>query len=328
MGVGMSDASPMGFVRLRLTARSGPSRVLRLRGAAIVSGMSGDRFLLRVPASSTPVRLLVWMTAAAVGLSFACSRDRHHHGRGVVEDVQPETGQIVIAHEDIPGLMPAMTMNFDVSDRKLLETLAPGDAIDFDVAFTGKAYIVTRATVTAQNAPTSGGGQLGKVAPVDDPAPPFRLIDHDGNPRALEDWRGKLVLLDFIWTRCPGPCPILTGLHVKVQRELPPELRAVTQLASISLDPVRDTPAVLREYAAKRGADLSNWSFLTGPPDEIDAVLKSYGVGSAKTPDGQIEHVVVTFLIDGEGQIARRYVGLEGHDPADLVRDLERVARK
>lgn len=246
----------------------------------------------------------------------------------MVEDVQPETGQIVIAHEDIPGLMPAMTMNFDVSDRELLDTLTAGDAIDFDVEFTGKAYVVTAATVRAQGAPTSGGGQLGKIAPVNDPAPPFRLTDHDGNPRALADWRGKLVLLDFIWTRCPGPCPILTGLHVKVQRDLPPALRETTQFASISLDPVRDTPAVLREYAIKRGADLSSWSFLTGSPEEIDAVLKSYGVGSAKSADGQVEHVVVTFLIDGDGQIARRYVGLDGHDPAELLRDLERLARK
>jgi protein SCO1/2 len=243
-----------------------------------------------------------------------------------VEDVQPETGQIVIAHEDVPGLMPAMTMNFDVADRQLLETLASGDAIDFEIEFTGKAYIVTSATVRAQGAPTSGGAQLGKVAPANDPAPPFQLTDQDGNLRSLDEWRGKVVLLDFIWTRCPGPCPILTGLHAKVQQGLGPELRERTHFASISLDPTRDTPSVLREYATRRGADLSHWSFLTGPPDAIDAVLKGYGVGSAKAPDGQIEHVVATFLIDGDGKIARRYLGLEGHEPKELVRDIERLA--
>lgn len=256
----------------------------------------------------------------------ACSRDRHYHGRGVVEDVQSETGQIVIAHEDIPGLMPAMTMNFDVADPKLLETLAYGDAIDFDVEFTGKAYIVTRATVREHGVATGGGGQLGSIAPADDPAPPFQLVDQDGNPRSLEDLRGKVVLLDFIWTRCPGPCPILTGLHVDVQRKLPASIRDRVQLVSISLDPVRDTPTVLREYASRRGADLANWSFLTGEPDVVDAVIKSYGVGSAKTPDGQVEHVVATFLIDPGGRIARRYIGLEGHDPAEVVRDIERRA--
>lgn len=258
-------------------------------------------------------------------VATACSRGQHYHARGVVEDVQPETGQIVIAHEDIPGLMPAMTMNFDVVDRKLLETLTHGDAIDFDVEFTGKAYIVTRATVRERGVATGGSGQLGNIAPADDPAPPFQLVDQDGNSRSLEEWRGKVVLLDFIWTRCPGPCPILTGLHVDVQRRLPEALRDRMRFVSITLDPVRDTPAVLREYAQKRGADLAGWSFLTGAPDVVDAVIKSYGVGSAKSPDGQIEHVVATFLIDPNGRIDRRYIGLEGHDPAELLRDIERL---
>jgi protein SCO1/2 len=266
------------------------------------------------------ILVLVFLVAAA------CSRDRHYHARGVVEDVQPETGQIVIAHEDIPGLMPAMTMNFDVADRALLDTLTHGDAIDFEVEFTGKAYVVTKAAVRERGVATTAGGQLGGIAPADDPAPPFQLIDQDGNPRSLEEWRGKVALLDFIWTRCPGPCPILTGLHVDVQRKLPEPLRERVRFVSISLDPVRDTPAVLREYARKRGADLANWSFLTGEPDVVDAVIESYGVGSAKAPDGQIEHVVATFLIDPNGRIARRYIGLEGHDPAELLRDIERLA--
>lgn len=266
------------------------------------------------------ILVLVFLVAAA------CSRDRHYHARGVVEDVQSETGQIVIAHEDIPGLMPAMTMNFDVADRALLDTLTHGDAIDFEVEFTGKAYVVTKAAVRERGVATTAGGQLGGIAPADDPAPPFQLIDQDGNPRSLEEWRGKVALLDFIWTRCPGPCPILTGLHVEVQRKLPEPLRERVRFVSISLDPVRDTPAVLREYARKRGADLANWSFLTGEPDVVDAVIESYGVGSAKAPDGQIEHVVATFLIDPNGRIARRYIGLEGHDPAELLRDIERLA--
>jgi len=272
-----------------------------------------------------PRRLASLVGSALVSLAVACSRGQAYHGHGTVEDVQSETKQIVIAHDDIEGLMPAMTMNFDVADAKLLDTLQSGDVIDFDVAFTGKAYVVTKATVVERGAPTSGGAKLSNVAPADDPAPPFRLTDQDGNAIGLADWHGKVVLLDFIWTRCPGPCPILTGIHAKVQQEMSPELRAKTHFASISLDPTRDTPAVLREYAQKRGADLGHWSFLTGAPADVDAVVKSYGVGSAKTPDGQIEHVVVTFLIDPNGQIRRRYLGLDGHDPKQIGRDLARL---
>jgi protein SCO1/2 len=238
--------------------------------------------------------------------------------------VQRENGQVLIAHDEIEGLMPAMTMNFDVPDKALLERLERGQVIDFVVEFTGKAYRVTEATVNESGVATNGAS-LGAIVPPSEPAPPFRLTDQDGQPRALEDFRGKTVLLDFIFTRCPGPCPILTGLHAKVQRELPPEIQAKTRFVSITLDPLRDTPTVLREYAQKRGIDLANWSFLTGPPEQVDAVIKSYGVGSRRDADGNIEHVVATFLIDANGQIARRYLGLDGHDPKELVRDVAKL---
>jgi protein SCO1/2 len=96
---------------------------------------------------------------------------------------------------------------------------------------------------------------------------------------------------------------------------------------SISLDPVRDNPAALREYARKRGAELSDWSFLTGPPDEVDAAIRAYGIGSARQPDGTIAHLVVSFAIDGEGRIARRFIGLEDVDPARVREELEKLAR-
>ena len=279
------------------------------------------------------LRGLGWgIVLVLVVVASACDRDANpaigrHAAHGVVEDVDRENAQVLIEHDDVPGLMPAMTMNFDVADEALLERLEHGQAIDFEVEFTGKAYRVIDATVRESGVATSGGGQLGAIKPVDDPAPAFRLTDQDGNTLSLEDLRGQIVLLDFIFTRCPGPCPILTGLHAHVQNGLSPELRARTRFVSISLDPLRDTPAVLREYAKTRGADLANWSFLTGAPDEVDAVLKSYGVGSMRTADGQIEHVVVTFLIDGNGQIVRRYLGLDGHDPKELLRDIAHLVK-
>ena len=115
---------------------------------------------------------------------------------------------------------------------------------------------------------------------------------------------------------------MLTSSHVTLQRLLPPELRARTRFVSISLDPVRDTPMALRAYALARGADLTGWSFLTGDPDAIALVLKGYGVGSMRRPDGQIDHLVATFLIDAEGRIAQRFIGLE-HEPEELLRALE-----
>lgn len=251
-----------------------------------------------------------------------------HHAHGVVEDVNPELGQVVIAHEDIPGLMPAMTMSFDVPDAELLGRLAPGQAIDFDVVFDGRSYRVVSATLRESGVGTSPGSpKLSEVAAERELAPGFRLTDQGSSARSLEDLRGKAVLLDFIFTSCPGPCPILTGLHVEVQHKLDPALRPRVHFVSISLDPLRDTPAALREYARKRGADMSNWSFLTGTPDEVEPVLRAYGIGSSRQPDGTIAHLIATFLIDGEGRIVRRYIGLEDIDPARVREDVERVAR-
>ena len=80
---------------------------------------------------------------------------------------------------------------------------------------------------------------------------------------------------------------------------------------SITLDPEFDTPAVLGDYARARGADLANWSFLTGPPDEVADVVKRFGVGTLRSADGQIDHVVATFLVDPQGRIEQRWLGLE-----------------
>jgi len=93
---------------------------------------------------------------------------------------------------------------------------------------------------------------------------------------------------------------------------------------SITLDPARDTPEVLREYANRRRIDPQGWSFATGPAADIDAVAHAYGVGSIRQPNGEIEHTVATFLIDREGRIARRYLGTT-HDPAAIRADIERL---
>jgi protein SCO1/2 len=273
---------------------------------------------------------VAWLCLALVAVP-ACRRQQGGPGvydaHGVVESVNREYGQVVIHHEDIPGLMPAMTMSFDVPDPALLEKLQPRQVVDFQLEFTGRAYNVVAVTPRGDAAGTGhDAASLEDVAPQGDAAPPFSLTDQDGNPLALADLRGKAVLLDFVYTSCPGPCPILTGLHVEVQRALDPALRDRVRLVSISLDPLTDTPARLREYARKRGADTANWSFLTGAPEEVDAVLRAYGVGSARQPDGTIGHLVVTFLIDGEGRIVQRFIGLEGHDPKQVRAALERVA--
>jgi protein SCO1/2 len=268
---------------------------------------------------------------AVAGLAFAlaCGGPSRYEAEGVVQEVQREYGQVVIDHEDIPGLMPAMTMNFDVADPALLAGLAPGQRIAFVVEYDRRSYRVVAAEVidaaTALPGPEGDRARLANLARNATPAPDFALVDQAGAPLSLADLRGKALLLDFVYTRCPGPCPILTGRHVSVQKALPAELGERVQLVSITLDPEHDTPAALAAYAEARGADLANWSFLTGEPERVDAVLRSFGVGRARKPDGEIDHLVVTFLIDPQGRIVQRYMGLD-HEAETLARDLRALA--
>ena len=258
--------------------------------------------------------LLRWPLLSATLLVLACGAggEKTYEGVGVVREVQPDLKQIVIAHEDIPGLMPAMTMSFDVPDVALLSTLTPGQKIRFRLAHPERSYRILGAEILADGeaGQASGPTFAGAVAERD-LAPLFRLTDQDGRSVALEDLRGKAIMLDFIFTHCTGPCPVLTGLQVDVQRALNPQQRAKTRFVSISLDPERDTPEVLRAYAMKHGADLESWSFLTGKPEEVETVLKSYGVGVIRRAGEEPAHLVATFVIDGQGRIAHRIVGLE-----------------
>jgi len=263
--------------------------------------------------------LLLWLLLPACGDSV-----RRHEGLGVVREVRPEWGQVVIAHEDIEGLMPAMTMNFDVPDAALLESLEKGQRIRFALEADADGYRVVGVEVLGAADVKEGRGLAG-LLPARDPAPDFALTNQAGAPVSLTSLRGTVLLIDFVYTRCPGPCPVQTARHVALQRSLAPELRERTRFVSISLDPANDTPAALREYAEARGADLAHWDFLTGPPEELARLVKRFGVGTLRQPDGQIEHLTVTFLVDAEGRIAERYLGLD-HSAETLRRDLERLA--
>lgn len=261
-----------------------------------------------------------------IGL-LACRGEetRIYDVRGVVRGVQPSARQLVVQHEDIEGLMPAMTMNFGVAKPELLEAVRPGQVIAFKLAASKRGYYILELEVIAEDEAGAGVSPLAGLVEEADPAPPFELTDQEGRPLALADLAGKAVLLDFVFTRCSGPCPILTGIHVDVQRVLPDALRDRVRFVSISLDPEHDRPEVLGAYAQARGADLAGWSFLTGPSDVVDEVIRGYGVGRVMVEGAEIEHTVATFVIDPEGQIVRRFLGLE-HSPDEIVRALESAA--
>lgn len=272
------------------------------------------------------------MSARRAGLSLlllalACGRSDVYSAHGIVREVDPAERQAVIDHEDIPGLMPAMTMSFDVPDPKLLARLEPGEPIEFDVEVRDKSYrvIAARRQGESESAGAARAPLVAAMARQDDPAPDFSLVDQNGKKLALADLRGRTLLVDFVYTQCNGPCPILTGLHAELLRSLDPALRERVHFVSISLDPERDTPEALAKYARERGADLEHWSFLTGPKGDVEEVVRRYGVGTLRAADGTIDHLVASFVVDPNGKIARRWLGLD-HTQDEMRADLARVA--
>jgi protein SCO1 len=158
---------------------------------------------------------------------------------------------------------------------------------------------------------------LPKIAP----APEFALISQDGAPVKLTDYRGKVVALTFIFTLCANTCPVLTPMMSFVQDQLGSDFGKKIHFVSITVDPERDTPAVLKEYAQAFGANLSGWSFLTGTPDAIREVTRRYGIFAAKTTNGSIDHTFLTSIIDQRTILRVQYLGVR-FDPEEFRRDL------
>ncbi len=152
-------------------------------------------------------------------------------------------------------------------------------------------------------------------------APEFALTSQDGAEVTLASLRGKVVAVTFIYTWCPDICPLLTDKMAQVQKELGADFGSKVAFVSITIDPERDTPAVLKEYAQAFGADVAGWRFLTGEPATVLDVAHRYGVAVAKQADGAVDHTLLTTLVDRQGTMRVQYLGYR-FDEEEFRRDL------
>jgi protein SCO1/2 len=153
------------------------------------------------------------------------------------------------------------------------------------------------------------------------------LISQDGAPVALADLRGKVVAVTFIYTSCTDTCPMLTALMARVQDQLGQDFGERIAFVSITVDPDRDTPEVLKQYADTFGADLQGWAFLTGAPAAIRDVTHRYGVFAAKTANGDVDHTFLTSIVDRNGVLRVQYLGVR-FDPDEFRRDLLKLVKE
>ena len=140
-------------------------------------------------------------------------------------------------------------------------------------------------------------------------APDFTLLSQDRMRVSLRDLRGKVVAIAFIYTYCTDVCPMLTDNMARVQEKLGTAFGTKIDFVSITVDPERDTPDVLKQYAENFGANLKGWSFLTGDPATVHEVGRKYGVIARKTADGDVDHTLLTSLVDPNGILRVQYLG-------------------
>jgi protein SCO1/2 len=154
---------------------------------------------------------------------------------------------------------------------------------------------------------------------LDKPAPNFTLGDADRKVYRLADFRGKVVVLHFIYASCPDVCPLHADRIAEIQKMInQTPMKERVQFISISTDPEHDTPEILRGYGPAHGLDDSNWIFLTALPDQPKDVtrklVEAYGHGFTRTDSGQLMHGVVTHVIDKEGRLRGNFHGLDFAD--------------
>ncbi len=150
---------------------------------------------------------------------------------------------------------------------------------------------------------------------VNRPAPEFTLRDAEGRTVRLADFRGKVVVLSFIYATCPDVCPLHSDAFAAIQEAVNgTPMKELLRFISITTDPGRDTPAVMKSYGPAHGLDSVNWTFLTSGPDKPSATGKlaeRYGLKFTLGKDGHQLHAVVTHLIDKSGTLHARYHGLK-----------------
>jgi protein SCO1 len=183
-------------------------------------------------------------------------------------------------------------------------------------------FILAALAITGGSALAHKPGKDARL-PTIGPAPEFTLTDQEGKPFSLRDVRGKVAVVTFIFTTCSDTCPLLTAKLVGIQKRLGPDQSKVF-FTAVTVDPLNDTPPVLKKYAQAHSADLSRFAFLTGSMGEIEDVTRRYAIFQKKQPSGSVDHTFLTSIVDQAGILRVQYLGVR-FDPKEFLGDLKSV---
>lgn len=261
---------------------------------------------------------------AALAATPAAGAARRFHGAGMAISVDREKQSVTISHEAIPGYMDAMVMPFRVKDAAELQGIVPGVKVEFTLVVDTRSSWLEQLRAVEFWSPERDPEQahrlqlvesiLGKnkaaQLAVGQAVPDFTLTGWGSRPTKLSQFAGKVVALNFVYTRCPLPdyCFRLSNNLAQLQKRFRDRMGADLILVTITFDPVHDTPAVMANYAHIWNADLKYWHFLTGPPADVERVCALFGV-AAWQEDGILTHSLHTVVIDRGGRLAANIEG-------------------
>lgn len=257
---------------------------------------------------------------------------KHYQLAGTIVSIDRPGLSLVINGDPVPGFMPAMPMPYKVKTASELNSLVPGDSITAVIVMQKNDYWLESIRVTKRsNAPPVPASGL-HLPSSGDAVPNFELVNQSDKHIFLNQYLGKVLLVTFIYTRCPFPdyCPRVTGQFAEVNRELEasPALDGKTHLLSISFDLQHDTPNVLRLYGlrwidgkpgGKQTAPFDHWEFAVPLADQLPKMADFFGL-SYNEAGGVIDHSLSTAVIGADGRIFSWYNGTEWQ-ASDLVKD-------
>jgi protein SCO1 len=270
-----------------------------------------------------PIVVLIW-----AGLAAGCQSapEKHYPIQAEVISANPAKELITVKHGDIPGLMPAMTMTYQVAEPRRIESLQPGDKITADLVVSESKGRLEKIVLVAKGDGKTPPGTTQRIPEKGDAVPEFALVNQDGKIIHLSSYHGKVLLVTFIYTRCPLPdfCPRMNENFHAVQKLLQ-EVPGATERAeflSISFDPEHDTPAVLKHYASlyKKSAPGEKsfaWQFAAPSTKDLPELAQFFGL-VYQPEQAQIVHSLSTTVIGPDGKVQKWYADNEW-TPADAA---------
>ena len=261
------------------------------------------------------------------------SNEKHFELKGKIVAVDTARRQVTVSHEDIKGYMPGMTMPFTVRDQIDLQELGPNDLLTATLVVDGTHTWLQDLIVTRVNSdPTAAPSAV--MAKEGDEVPNFTLRNQSNREIHVRDYRGKTLLLTFIYTRCPVPeyCTLMSDNFAQIDRALgqDPELYEKTHLLSITIDPAYDTPEVLKSYGAAHTEryeqeTFAHWEFAGGTTEQVKKIAEYFGLTYFPQND-QIIHALRTVIISPDGKVTKIYSGNDWK-PEDVIQEMSRGLR-